>query len=74
MFGMGTGGALQLSSPETFPGALSSLPVRFALCFRVAFLPLGSLPPPRTFKTAQVRVDQQTYTLFRLPWIKPSTD
>ena len=36
VFGMGTGGALQLSSPETFR--------------REASL---SLPPPRTFKTAQ---------------------
>ena len=71
VFGMGTGGALQLSSPETFPGALSR--------FLSASLPLRALsaflaPPPRTFKTAQVRVDQQTYTLLRLPWIKPSTD
>ena len=68
VFGMGTGGALQLSSPETFlRGApLASRPLRFALRFRVAFLPLGSLPPPRTFKTAQVRVDQQTFTLLRL--------
>ena len=49
VFGMGTGGALQLSSPETFR--------------REASL---SLPTPRTFKTAQVRVDQQTYTLFHL--------
>ena len=77
VFGMGTGGALQLSSPETFlRGALprfSSALLR-SLRFRSAFSPLGSLPPPRTFKTAQVRVDQQTYTLFRLPWIKPSTD
>ena len=57
VFGMGTGGALQLSSPETFPGALSRFPC--------ASLPLRALsaflaPPPRTFKTAQVRVDQQT--------------
>ena len=62
VFGMGTGGALQLSSPETFPRGASpaSCPLRFALRFRFALLPLGSLPPPRTFKTAQVRVDQQT--------------
>ena len=63
VFGMGTGGALQLSSPETFPGALSR--------FLSASLPLRALsaflaPPPRTFKTAQVRVDQQTFTLLRL--------
>ena len=66
VFGMGTGGALQLSSPETFRRGAFPLPVRFALRFRSAFLPLGSLPPPRTFKTAQVRVDQQTFTLLRL--------
>ena len=69
VFGMGTGGALQLSSPETFlRGALprfSSASLR-SLRFRSTFSPLGSLPPPRTFKTAQVRVDQQTFTLFRL--------
>ena len=69
VFGMGTGGALQLSSPETFlRGALprfSSASLR-SLRFRSASSPLGSLPPPRTFKTAQVRVDQQTFTLLRL--------
>ena len=73
VFGMGTGGALQLSSPETFPGALSrflSAPL-FASASRTLS---GPRSPPRTFKTAQVRVDQQTYTLFRLPQIKPSTD
>ena len=75
VFGMGTGGALQLSSPETFPGALS----RFLSASLRSSLPRRALsaflaPPPRTFKTAQVRVDQQTYTLLRLPWIKPSTD
>ena len=56
VFGMGTGGALQLSSPETFlRGALprfSSASLR-SLRFRSASSPLGSLPPPRTFKTAQ---------------------
>ena len=43
-------------------------------CFRFASLSSLSLhvlsawlaPPPRTFKTAQVRVDQQTFTLLRL--------
>ena len=46
-----------------FPfGALSiaSRPLRFALRFRFAHSPLLSLPSPRTFKTAQVRVDPQT--------------
>ena len=67
VFGMGTGGALQLSSPETFPGALS----RFLSASLRSSLPLRALsaflaPPPRTFKTAQVRVDQQTFTLLRL--------
>ena len=57
VFGMGTGGALQLSSPETFR--------RGASRFLSASLPRRALsavlaPPPRTFKTAQVRVDQQT--------------
>ena len=61
VFGMGTGGALQLSSPETFPGALS----RFLSASLRSSLPRRALsaflaPPPRTFKTAQVRVDQQT--------------
>ena len=61
VFGMGTGGALQLSSPETFPGALS----RFLSASLRSLLPRRALsavlaPPPRTFKTAQVRVDQQT--------------
>ena len=61
VFGMGTGGALQLSSPETFPGALSrflSAPLRSSLPLRALSAVLA--PPPRTFKTAQVRVDQQT--------------
>ena len=75
VFGMGTGGALQLSSPETFPGGASPLPVRFASLSASAPRSFRSVrSPPRTFKTAQVRVDQQTYTLFRLPQIKPSTD
>ena len=67
VFGMGTGGALQLSSPETFPGALSrflSAPLRSSLPLRVPSARFA--PPPRTFKTAQVRVDQQTFTLLRL--------
>ena len=51
VFGMGTGGALQLSSPETFPGALSaSCPLRFALRFRVAHSQLSSLPLPAPSK------------------------
>ena len=67
MFGMGTGGALQLSSPETFRRGAS----RFLSASLRSSLPLRALsaflaPPPRTFKTAQVRVDQQTYTLFHL--------
>ena len=75
VFGMGTGGALQLSSPETFRRGAS----RFLSASLRSSLPLRALsaflaPPPRTFKTAQVRVDQQTYTLLRLPQIKPSTD
>ena len=53
-----------------FPfGALSiaSCPLRFALRFRFAHSPLLSLPSPRTFKTAQVRVDPQTFTHLCLP-------
>ena len=62
VFGMGTGGALQLSSPETFPpGAPSRFPyapLRSPLPRRA--LSASVAPSPRTFKTAQVRVDQQT--------------
>ena len=62
VFGMGTGGALQLSSPETFPpGAPSRFPyasLRSPLPLRALFASVA--PSPRTFKTAQVRVDQQT--------------
>ena len=68
VFGMGTGGALQLSSPETFlRGALprfSSASLRSPLPRRA--LSASVAPSPRTFKTAQVRVDQQTFTLLRL--------
>ena len=61
VFGMGTGGALQLSSPETFRRGAS----RFLSASLRSSLPRRALsavlaPPPRTFKTAQVRVDQQT--------------
>ena len=53
VFGMGTGGALQLSSPETFlRGALprfSSASLR-SLRFRSAFSPLGLLPLPAPSK------------------------
>ena len=53
VFGMGTGGALQLSSPETFlRGALprfSSALLR-SLRFRSAFSPLGLLPSPAPSK------------------------
>ena len=47
MFGMGTGGALQLSSPETFPGALLA---SRALRFRSAHSQLFSLPLPAPSK------------------------
>ena len=50
VFGMGTGGALQLSSPETFRRGAFPLPVRSALCFRVAHSPLSSLPLPAPSK------------------------
>ena len=49
VFGMGTGGALQLSSPETFLGALSlaSRPLRFALfAFAPRPLRLARSPSP----------------------------
>ena len=44
-----------------FPWGAFPLPVRFASLFASASRTLRFLaPPPRTFKTAQVRVDQQT--------------
>ena len=49
VFGMGTGGALQLSSPETFPGALSrflSAPLRSSLPLRVPSARFAPLPAP----------------------------
>ena len=61
VFGMGTGGTLQLSSPETLP-SLRVLPFRFALAHRALSLALrfrsassSSLRSPRTFKTAQTK-------------------
>ena len=53
VFGMGTGGALQLSSPETFlRGALPRLSSALlrSLRFRSASSPLGSLPSPAPSK------------------------
>ena len=52
-----------------FPSGRSpSLLVRFASLFSLSLRVLSAwlAPPPRTFKTAQVRVDQQTFTLLRL--------
>ena len=75
VFGMGTGGALQLSSPETFPGALSaSCPLRFALRFRSAHSQRSSLPLPAPSKLHRSELTSKLHTLLRLPWIKPSTD
>ena len=74
VFGMGTGGALQLSSPETFRRGAFPLPVRSALCFRVAHSPLSSLPLPAPSKLHRSELTSKLHTLFRLPWIKPSTD
>ena len=45
-------------SPRFSSASLSSLSLRV--------LSAWLAPPPRTFKTAQVRVDQQTFTLLRL--------
>ena len=52
-----------------FPSGRSpSLLVRFASLSSLSLRVLSAwlAPPPRTFKTAQVRVDQQTFTLLRL--------
>ena len=52
-----------------FPSGRSpSLLVRFASLSSLSLRVLSTwlAPPPRTFKTAQVRVDQQTFTLLRL--------
>ena len=52
-----------------FPSGRSpSLIVRFASLSSLSLRVLSAwlAPPPRTFKTAQVRVDQQTFTLLRL--------
>ena len=51
-----------------FPSGRSpSLLVRFASLSSLSLRVLSAwLAPPRTFKTAQVRVDQQTFTLLRL--------
>ena len=52
-----------------FPSGRSpSLLVRFASHSSLSLRVLSAwlAPPPRTFKTAQVRVDQQTFTLLRL--------
>lgn len=77
VFGMGTGGALQLSSPETFlRGALprfSSASLR-SLRFRSASSPLGSLPLPAPSKLHRSELTSKLHTLLRLPQIKPSTD
>ena len=76
VFGMGTGGALQLSSPETFPRGASPLPVRFASLFASASrtLRFGSLPLPAPSKLHRSELTSKLHTLLRLPWIKPSTD
>ena len=69
VFGMGTGGALQLSSPETFlRGALprfSSALLR-SLRFRSASSPLGSLPLPAPSKLHRSELTSKLHTLFRL--------
>ena len=52
-----------------FPSGRSpSLLVRFASLSSLSLRVLSAwlAPPPRTFKTAQVRVDQQAFTLLRL--------
>ena len=75
VFGMGTGGALQLSSPETFPGALSrflSAPLRSSLPRRALSAFLAPLPAPS--KLHRSELTSKLHTLLRLPWIKPSTD
>ena len=71
VFGMGTGGALQLSSPETFPGALSRFPCA-SLALRALSAFLAPLPAPS--KLHRSELTSKLHTLLRLPWIKPSTD
>ena len=62
VFGMGTGGALQLSSPETFPRGASPLPVRFASLFASASRYFRSVrsPLPAPSKLHRSEFDQQT--------------
>ena len=56
VFGMGTGGALLLSSPESFSAALCS-----ACMLAFAYCSLASRRlSPCTFKTAQWKVDLQS--------------
>ena len=77
VFGMGTGGALQLSSPETFlRGApLTSRPLRFALfAFAPRPLRLARSPLPAPSKLHRSELTSKLHTLLRLPQIKPSTD
>ena len=71
VFGMGTGGALQLSSPETFPGALLA---SRALRFRSAHSQPSSLPLPAPSKLHRSELTSKLHTLLCLPQIKPSTD
>ena len=60
MFGMGTGGALLLSSPESFSAALCS-----ACMLAFAYCSLASRRlSPCTFKTAQWKVDLQRSAVF----------
>ena len=75
VFGMGTGGALQLSSPETFRrGAFRflSASLRSLLPRRVPSARFAPLPAPS--KLHRSELTSKLHTLLRLPWIKPSTD
>ena len=74
VFGMGTGGALQLSSPETFlRGALprfSSASLR-SFRFRSASSPLGSLPLPAPSKLHRSELTRK-HSLFQIFRLFPS--
>ena len=69
VFGMGTGGALQLSSPETFPpGAPSRFPyasLRSPLPRRALSASVAPFPAPS--KLHRSELTSKLFTLFRLP-------
>ena len=70
VFGMGTGGALQLSSPETFPlGRSLSLPVRFASLSASALrtLRFSRSPLPAPSKLHRSELTRKHSLIFAFP-------